>query len=551
MTSISPPTDLVDEFRLSPEEAFTLAVTKLWLMERDLACDPDEKDRRAKRPVIRDYVAALQGTLEPSSYAASAPPPLAQDLVAMIGAPGWLPALERCLSGLPLQEVRRLLRQRRVVMRLLHEVDSRERAILLTIELASFYPWPRKIKFEKGVRETRLRDAVGAMGLRAENLWEIDGEIRKRSKAMARRKVNWARVGVIAAGGAALGALAGPFAAPYIGTAIGGAMGLSGAAATSAGLALLGGGSLAAGGMGMAGGALVVSGTITATGAGAAAGIGWWREIPEGAVFADSVKLDVTTEYLVLRHESDLPKASELAERTSEAIVSLGHEAEALEASSPTHDPDRARIEQAKSLERKRAYLEALNASILSRIRDYRLRISTFLDRRDVIEHIRAGSPAMMVSVSVAEDVTDKLGRLSYMIPALVVNEAGQPLLIVVVNVLSGKDRTRGRQMMERLGVSHPLVAEMAGLAVEFACNPVVWIAVAGAVAGPGLFQVGGNVAELLLRMQIDPVMLAQAIHALAVTGSSASVDEALRAMGSGVSRFLVPQSEPLALRPA
>ena len=70
---------------------------------------------------------------------------------------------------------------------------------------------------------------------------------------MARRKVNWARVGLIAAGGAALGALAGPFAAPYIGTAIGGAMGLSGAAATSAGLALLGGGSLAVGGIGMAG----------------------------------------------------------------------------------------------------------------------------------------------------------------------------------------------------------------------------------------------------------------------------------------------------------
>ena len=46
--------------------------------------------------------------------------------------------------------------------------------------------------------------------------------------------------------------------APYLAGAIGGLMGLSGAAATSAGLAFLGGGSLAAGGFGMAGGYVAV-----------------------------------------------------------------------------------------------------------------------------------------------------------------------------------------------------------------------------------------------------------------------------------------------------
>lgn len=46
--------------------------------------------------------------------------------------------------------------------------------------------------------------------------------------------------------------------APYLAGVIGGVMGLSGAAATSAGLALLGGGSLAAGGFGMAGGYITV-----------------------------------------------------------------------------------------------------------------------------------------------------------------------------------------------------------------------------------------------------------------------------------------------------
>ena len=58
--------------------------------------------------------------------------------------------------------------------------------------------------------------------------------------------------------------------APYIAAAIGGAMGLGGAAATSAGLAFLGGGSLAAGGLGITGGyfALMAGGAILGYGAG-------------------------------------------------------------------------------------------------------------------------------------------------------------------------------------------------------------------------------------------------------------------------------------------
>lgn len=57
-------------------------------------------------------------------------------------------------------------------------------------------------------------------------------------------------------------AIAGPLACvagPAIGGAIGTAMGLSGAAATSAGLAFVGGGSLAVGGLGMAGGLAIVT----------------------------------------------------------------------------------------------------------------------------------------------------------------------------------------------------------------------------------------------------------------------------------------------------
>jgi len=74
---------------------------------------------------------------------------------------------------------------------------------------------------------------------------------------------NWskiARVGGAAVGSAALFGFSAVLAAPAIGGAIGSSfMGLSGAAATSAGLALLGGGSLAGGGFGMVGGTCVVS----------------------------------------------------------------------------------------------------------------------------------------------------------------------------------------------------------------------------------------------------------------------------------------------------
>ena len=63
----------------------------------------------------------------------------------------------------------------------------------------------------------------------------------------------WKKAAVVIGGGA-LGAVAiaftGGLAAPLIGSAIGASLGLSGAAATSAGLAALGGGALAAGGAG-------------------------------------------------------------------------------------------------------------------------------------------------------------------------------------------------------------------------------------------------------------------------------------------------------------
>src|SRR5205823_4152949 len=83
---------------------------------------------------------------------------------------------------------------------------------------------------------------------------------------------SWNKV-VMIGGAAVLGGavclVTGGAAAPLVGGWIGSTfMGLSGAAATSAGLAALGGGSLAAGGLGMAGGTMVVAGGAAAAGAG-------------------------------------------------------------------------------------------------------------------------------------------------------------------------------------------------------------------------------------------------------------------------------------------
>lgn len=95
-------------------------------------------------------------------------------------------------------------------------------------------------------------------------------------------------VGGVTVVGGAVCFVTGGLAAPLVGSAIGSGMlgmGLSGAAATSAGLAALGGGSLAAGGAGVAGGTLVVAtvagaaGAVTAgSGAALASGIHHARE---------------------------------------------------------------------------------------------------------------------------------------------------------------------------------------------------------------------------------------------------------------------------------
>lgn len=91
--------------------------------------------------------------------------------------------------------------------------------------------------------------------------------------------MNLKKIALIAGAGAAC-IVTGGMAAPAIGAVVGSTfMGLSGAAATSAGLAALGGGSLAAGGAGMAGGTALVSAIAGGVGA---AGVATASNIAEG-----------------------------------------------------------------------------------------------------------------------------------------------------------------------------------------------------------------------------------------------------------------------------
>ena len=110
----------------------------------------------------------------------------------------------------------------------------------------------------------------------------------------------WGGVGILVAAalGAAVfftGGAASPIVAPSavtLGTLIGKFMGLTGVAATNAGLALVGGGAIAAGGLGMAGGAAIIT---------AASGVAFEVAVVAGEELFDSVKEQRETDALYAR----------------------------------------------------------------------------------------------------------------------------------------------------------------------------------------------------------------------------------------------------------
>jgi hypothetical protein len=223
----------------------------------------------------------------------------------------------------------------------------RSRALLVVIELAAYQPWGE----EAGWVARARRDALASIctylpGLGPGDLDAVLAEFAAVSRALAKRDIRWGRLAAASAAGLVLGVATMGIAAPFIATAVGGALGLSGAAATSAGLAFLGGGSVAAGGFGMAGGTALLTGVGALGGAGAAAAGSRLSGWTAGQVVIDAIKLDVIARLVILDAEGDDEKARRVVEglqarldevsatirRLSEQIIALRFENERLTA---------------------------------------------------------------------------------------------------------------------------------------------------------------------------------------------------------------------------
>jgi hypothetical protein len=135
----------------------------------------------------------------------------------------------------------------------------------------------------------------------------------------------WSKLLFGGAVGAVVIAVTAGFAAPAIGALFAGA-GLSGAAATAAGLAALGGGAIAAGGLGMAGGIAVVVGGGAILGVGAGAGIGTLLSASPDFALSEAAKLEVVMKEIVLNTQKDIRFAQELIKEQRNAIKSLEDE---------------------------------------------------------------------------------------------------------------------------------------------------------------------------------------------------------------------------------
>jgi hypothetical protein len=145
-----------------------------------------------------------------------------------------------------------------------------------------------QLSFVDGIYDSRERVAIGQILQRMDLSWnDLENaenhlisrlkqkleEANQSQQPQQQKDDNWDagkifKIAAFTIGGGAVLAATGGLAAPLIGGAIGTSLlGLSGAAATSAGLAFLGGGSLAAGGFGMAGGIALVTAALGASGA--------------------------------------------------------------------------------------------------------------------------------------------------------------------------------------------------------------------------------------------------------------------------------------------
>lgn len=225
-----------------PRERLPFLSVLAWLSGRD------RKIAAAERAFLR--AAARELRLPPAAVSSA------------LTSARW-PSPERMVRGLRTEWVKRVLLHRLLLLALCDgDYDARERAGLF--KLASLM----------GVPEADVEQLEAGVAADLESAASVH-EGAASAKRLVASGWPWRRIGVVGGvtvGAAALLVVTGGMAAPAIGGAIGSTfMGLSGAAATSAGLAFLGGGAMAAGGFGMAGGTVAVAGALGLAGGGLAA----------------------------------------------------------------------------------------------------------------------------------------------------------------------------------------------------------------------------------------------------------------------------------------
>lgn len=184
-------------------------------------------------------------------------------------------------------------------------IDSRSRAVIMLIDLMTFNPWYPAEKWVSAARQAGLQTAVQQLaGVSEDDFEAATREFDALMRQLKRKSIKWGKVAAVSVVGLGLGAVTAGWAAPAVGGAIGASLGLSGAAATSAGLAMLGGGSIAAGGFGVFGGTILLTGVGGVFAAGAAGATARFSRVGSAEVVADAIKLDLLAK-LVLADSRD------------------------------------------------------------------------------------------------------------------------------------------------------------------------------------------------------------------------------------------------------
>ncbi|MDI9941262.1 hypothetical protein QM806_38600 [Rhodococcus sp. IEGM 1351] len=320
-------------------ESVALAAMQVSLMQSDLDATTSGKSGAVKDAVLGDAVEGFR------RVAAEGRPDRPEWLTTLVGE---MDTQETAAAADAIADQGR---------RLPRLFGSRERSLLVLVNLILFDPWPAKASWHAATRRTALEALVDDFPhLDRTDLDRMRDEHTLLLRRLRRKSVHWGKVAFIGAAGLAAGVATGGWAAPVIGAAIGSAAGLTGAAATSAGLATLGGGAIAAGGFGIAGGTALVTGLGGIAGASVAAAGARWTPWTTGQVVADAMRLDLIARCVLIEAENRDEKQRRVVQSLQERLEKVVADGERL-------------LDRIRELSRENARLTAENKELREELR--------------------------------------------------------------------------------------------------------------------------------------------------------------------------------------